>query len=129
MDGVPFEWVEDSVPLKDLTTFFAEHRVRLIALVRKAFRDYSWLTVGRYPEDVVQDTMVSAVRNWPRIGWMANPDAYLRKVAAKKATRAMVKASREMSVSAEGFLSLFDDVLVHTQERSPSRWPRPAASH
>ncbi|MGV9503622.1 RNA polymerase sigma factor [Streptomyces sp. NPDC003642] len=117
VDGVPFEWVEDLVP-QDLATFFAEHRPRLKALVRKVFND-CWYQVHLDPEDIVQDTMETAVKNWPRIGRMTHPDRYLRKVAAKKALRAAEKAHREVSVSAEGFLSLFDEVLIGHTSRTP----------
>ncbi|MFD3622325.1 RNA polymerase sigma factor [Streptomyces sp. NPDC058676] len=50
---------------------------------------------------------------------MAHPDKYLRRVAAKLALRAMEKSSREVSTSAEGFLTLFDSSLTAGSERSP----------
>lgn len=118
VDGVPFKYAESTVPLKNFDEFYAAHRMRLFALVRKVVREY-WYDVSIDPQDIVQDTMEVAIRNWPRIGRMAHPDKYLRRVAAKLALRAMEKSSREVSTSAEGFLTLFDNSLASGSERSP----------
>ncbi|GGX57891.1 hypothetical protein GCM10010321_88560 [Streptomyces chartreusis] len=113
VDGSPFE---DAlvVPLPDFHDFCIEHRPRLVALVRKVVLE-RWRELVIDPEDVVQDTLELAVRKWPRIGRMTSPDGYLRRVAAQYAVRAMKKSAREVSTSAEGFLTLFDGV----QDRSP----------
>ncbi|MFI0980868.1 RNA polymerase sigma factor [Streptomyces sp. NPDC021093] len=110
VDGFPFELVEEHLGVQDFQEFCTEHRGRLIGLVRKVFRD-SWFEVCLDPEDVVQDTMELAWFNWPRIGRMAHPDRYLRRVAAKKALRAMEKAGREVFVPVEGFLDSFEGMF------------------
>ncbi|MEW2267488.1 RNA polymerase sigma factor [Streptomyces sp. NPDC047853] len=119
VDGIPFEWVKD-LPVMDFDEFHAEHRARLVALVRKVLRE-CWYDVSIDPEDVVQDTMEMAVRNWPRIGRMMHPDRYLRRVAAKRALRAMEKSAREVSTSTEGFLTMFEGSLTSGAERSPEQ--------
>ncbi|MEV6179979.1 sigma-70 family RNA polymerase sigma factor [Streptomyces sp. NPDC052015] len=119
VDGIPFEWVK-GMPVMNFDEFHAEHRTRLIALVRKILRE-CWYDVSIDPEDIVQDTMEMAVRNWPRIGRMMHPDRYLRRVAAKRALRAMEKSVREVSTSTEGFLTLFEGSLTSGIERSPEQ--------
>jgi RNA polymerase sigma factor (sigma-70 family) len=115
VDGFPFEEAL-CVPLVDFDTFYEEHRPRLVALVRKVVLEH-WHDITIDPEDVVQDTMELAVREWPRIGRMTSPDGYLRRVAAKRAMRAMKKSAREVSTSTEGFLAHYDWLLMSA--RSP----------
>jgi RNA polymerase sigma-70 factor (ECF subfamily) len=118
VDGIPFVDIEDWVPLRPFAEFYAEHRPRLIALVRKVLREH-WFSIDIDPEDIVQDTMEMAVRNWPRIGRMRSPDGYLRRVAAKRAVRAMKKSAREVSTSVEGLMTYFEGSLAAGAERSP----------
>lgn len=107
VDGIPFDVAEASRPVKDFGEFHAEHRRRLIGLVRYVLKERGHETAID-PEDVVQDTLELAVRNWPRIGRMDKPDKYLRKVAAKRAERALEKSFREISTSDE-FMNLLTE--------------------
>lgn len=117
VDGVPFADAEEWIPLKDFDEFYREHRWRLIALVLKVMREYGY-EAPIDPEDILQDTMELAVRDWPRIGRMAHPDKYLRTVASRGVHRAMKKSSREVPTSTEGLLTSFEGSLAAGVERS-----------
>ncbi|KJY32158.1 sigma-70 family RNA polymerase sigma factor [Streptomyces sp. NRRL S-495] len=117
VDGVPFHRAEH-LPLADFGEFHAEHRRRLIALVRTVLVQQGWHD-GVDVEDIVQDTLELAVLNWPRIGRMKEPGGYLRTVAVNKAYRAMGKSLRELSVSSDSLLAFFDGSLASGFERSP----------
>ncbi|MFD9063295.1 RNA polymerase sigma factor [Kitasatospora purpeofusca] len=117
VDGVPFHRAEH-LPVADFEEFHAEHRKRLIALVRTVLVQQGWHD-GVDVEDIVQDTLELAVLNWPRIGRMKEPGGYLRTVAVNKAYRAMGKSLREVAVSSSSLLAFFESAPAGGFERSP----------
>jgi RNA polymerase sigma-70 factor (ECF subfamily) len=88
-------------PLESFEEFYRREQPRLLVLARALAGDLA-------AEDVAQESMVLAYRQWPRISSLANPVGYVRRVCANKAVslvrrrvserRAMLRlASRSVS--------------------------------
>lgn len=110
VDGIPFAIAVETIPLKDFDAFYTDQKKRLPALVRKVFRGRGF-DGGVDPEDVVQDALVVAARDWERIGRMADPGKYVRTVAANRAERVIEKARREACLFVDDFESIIKGMV------------------
>jgi RNA polymerase sigma factor (sigma-70 family) len=69
---------EPDAPLESFEEFYRREQPRLLVLARALAGDLA-------AEDVAQESMLLAFRQWPRISHLASPVGYVRRVCAHKA--------------------------------------------
>jgi RNA polymerase sigma-70 factor, ECF subfamily len=69
---------EPEAPLESFEDFYRREQPRLLVLARALAGDL-------VAEDVAQESMLLAYRQWPRISTMASPAGYVRRICAHKA--------------------------------------------
>jgi len=69
---------EPEAPLESFEEFYRREQPRLLVLARALGGDLA-------AEDVAQESMLLAYRQWPRISQLASPVGYVRRVCAHKA--------------------------------------------